>query len=191
MREIRIPYTIEYGDYLVACCYGVILRHTTGFRIAFYAVVLSGVYTFGAALRFFPLTYLIPFLGVAYLVWLLAVFSQVLLSARKYARLPDNLLGVESELSLNLTALTLDIPSRKVHFTVPLKELPCVIEQGKLFMIYFTANQTCLLPHRCLKDGQRTQLHRFFAKHLGERFSTNFDEYGTPLKKPFGVFSRK
>lgn len=190
MEPMQIFYKLTYSDYLYATFYGVFLRHRTALKIAIVAVGASAIHMLGVTLGQWELQSLFPLLGAAYFCWLLILCGNILLSARKYQKSKDCLLGVKSSMTFSENKLKVSIPSKGVHCTAVPKDLPMVLELGPMFMIYLTPQQTYLLPHRCLAEGQRATLHRFFRRVLPERFSSQFDENGKSLSRRRSLFRK-
>lgn len=167
-------YQITVPDFRQATYFGLFQRHRRALRIMFIVLAVSILYVLGGYAGLGQINYLVPFLGMAYLVWGLLLFAGAEAGIRRYLRGADSLVGCTYRAVLEPRRVFFEIPERGVRFDCPIGKLACVFELSGMFLLYISLQEVYILPHRCLTEAQRAALRTNFREHLGGNFSTRF-----------------
>lgn len=175
MDKIFVEYQVTVSDFRRATYYGLVNQHRTPLRILFAVLIVAvGYVLLGSLLNLDGFNPLVLFLAAAYLVWGILLFAGAERGIRQYIRRPDSLVGCTYRMELESHRVTVEVPERKIRFSVPVSQLACVFELSGMFLIYHTVQDTYILPCRCLTDGERAALRANFRKKLGDRFGSRF-----------------
>lgn len=174
MEKIDVHYQITVSDFRQATYFGLFQRHRRALQIMFIVLAVSILYVLGAYAGLGQINYLVPFLGMAYLVWGLLLFAGSEAGIRRYLHSADSLIGCTYHAALGPHRVCFEIPERGIRFDCPMGKLACVFELSGMFLIYISLQEVYLLPHRCLTEAQRAALRASFREHLGGNFSTRF-----------------
>lgn len=175
MNKISVEYQVTVSDFRRATYYGLVNQHRTPLRILFAVLVVAvGYVLLGSLLNLDGFNPLVLFLAAAYLVWGILLFAGAERGIRQYIRRPDSLVGCTYRMELESHRVAVEVPERKIQFSVPVNQLACVFELSNMFLIYHTVQDTFILPRRCLTDEERAALRSNFRKKLGDRFASRF-----------------
>jgi len=175
MDKISVEYQVTVSDFRRATYYGLVNQHRTPLRIMVVVIAVAIAYALlGSLLDLGGFNPLVLLLAAAYLVWGILLFAGAERRIRQYIRQKDCLIGCTYRMVLESHRVEVEVPERKIRFSVPVNQLACVIELSGMFLLYHTAQDTYILPHRCLDNGERISLRANFRKKLGERFSSRF-----------------
>ena len=175
MNKISVEYQVTVSDFRRATYFGLFQQHRTALRILFAVLIVAAGYVLlGSLLNLDGFNPLVLFLAAAYLVWGLLLFAGAERGIRQYIRRSDTLVGCTYKMELESHRVQVEVPARKIRFSVPVNQLACVFELSGMFLIYHTPQDTYILPNRCLTDEQRRALRANFRKLLGDRFGSRF-----------------
>lgn len=174
MNTIEATYQITLSDFRKATYYGLFLRYQRNLSIMFFVLLIGFFYTIAAFFGLWELKMLIPFIVVAYLIWLLLLFARAESGIKKYLKAPKNTIGKQHKTTLDAKRVHIQIPECKVNTTYSIDKLACVFELKTLFLIYITMQDLYILPKRALEDRESGFLRENFKAQLGERFYTRF-----------------
>lgn len=174
MEKIDVRYQITVSDFRRATYFGLFQRHRRALRIMFVVVAVSVLYVLGAYAGLGQINYLVPFLGMAYLIWGLLLFAGAEAGIHRYLHGAGSLIGCAYHAVLESHRVRFEIPEREIRFDCPVGKLACVFELSGMFLIYISLQEAYLLPHRCLTEAQRAALRANFRERLGENFGTRF-----------------
>ena len=174
MEQFSVTYQVTVSEFRQATYYGLFLRHRKALRIMFVVLIVAVLYALGAAFGLGKLNPLVLFLGAAYLIWGLMLFTGAEKGIRRYLRSDDSLIGCTYEVELDKHRFRLEIPERSVRFSVALDKLACAFELSSLFLIYANMQDAYILPTRCLSEEQRAALRQTLRGKLKDNFSTRF-----------------
>jgi len=175
MERIDVSYQVTLKDFRMATYFGMFQRYRNPLRIMFVVLIAAGVYYFlGTQLDLGPMNYLVFFLAAAYLLWGLVLFAGAENGIRTYLRSENSMIGCTYHATLDTHRVRMRVSERKIDISAPLSQLACVFEISTMFLIYVSAQDAYILPHRCLTEEQRIALRENFRERMGEYFNTRF-----------------
>lgn len=175
MNKISVEYQVTVSDFRRATYYGLVNQNRTPLRIMVVVILVAVAYTLlGRLLNLGGFNPLVVVLASAYLVWGILLFAGAERRIRRYIRHPDCLVGCTYRMELESHRVGVEVPDRKIRFSVPVNQLACVIELSGMFLIYHTVQDTYILPNRTLTDEQRLALRETFRKKIPDRFTSRF-----------------
>ena len=174
MPTIQVHYQIRLSDFRKASYYGLFLRQRKPLLIFFCVLLVSVLYTAGAAAGFGRVNPLVFLIAGAYLVWALFLFAGTEKRILTYLRSADCLFGEELCMTLDGRGIQMEIRSRNVKFARSLNQLTAAFELNDLFLFYLSAQDVYLLPRPCISAEEQSALRRTLHMRLKDRFSSRF-----------------
>lgn len=167
-QEIR--YRVNKKVFRQASLYAMFLRSRNTFRAGVVVVLAVAFYTVLAVQGTFPLSYLPIYIAAAYLIWMLLLLGREEQRVLRYLKSDESLLWTEYILRFDGGKLSIDVPEKKLHNTLPIVKLASAIEISSVFMLYLSAEQLYLVPTAAMTEEQRTALRELLSSRLGDRF---------------------
>lgn len=175
MERIRTEFEVTVGDFRKASYYGMFLQYRKPLRIMFVVLGVAIIYGVAGYMGMGKVNYLVLFLGAAYLIWGLLMFTRTERQILRYVKMPGSFVGCRYIVTVDSHKITFEIPERKINASNQLNKLPCAFELNDLFLIYVSTQQTFILPCRALTETQRQELRRTLRERLGDNFGTRFE----------------
>ena len=176
MKTIEANYQISISDFRKSMYYGLTLRYNKAIKIMLFVLLICIIYIIAGFSGVWKINSLIPFIGIAYLIWGLLLFANAERSIRNYISDPNCFIGKQYKITLEAKRVHIQIPECKVNTSYSISKLACVFEISDMFLIYITMRDLYILPKRALidKDAESRDLRENFKVQLGERFYTHF-----------------
>lgn len=174
MEKFSVEYQVTLADFRKATYYGVVLRNRKAMRIMFAVLFVGVLYAIGGAIGFGKVNPLVLFLAMGYLLWGLWLFSSTEKAIRGYLKMPNTLIGCKYQVEFSAQTVTIAVPERDIHFSVPIKKLACAFELSSMFLLYTSMRDVYILPMRVLTQEQRLALRTELRSRLQNNFGSRF-----------------
>ena len=176
MKTIEANYQITLSDFRKAMYYGLTLRYNKALKIMFFVLIICFFYVIIGLSGAWEINLLIPFIGIAYLIWGLLLFAGAERRIKNYIKDPNCFIGKEYKTTLDAKRVHIQIAECKSNTSYSISKLACVFEISEMFLIYITTQDLYILPKRALidKDAESRVLRENFKSQLGDRFYTRY-----------------
>lgn len=170
MNTIDFEYTVSLPEFRQAYHYGMLSRNCIGFRMFAIVTLAMIVYGFLVVSTLLPLNYFVLFIGGAELLWALWMFADAERKIFQYVRGADSMVGVPYEVTIESHRISFSVPSKDLTGTFSYKDLPCIIELSRIFMIYADTQELFILPVRYLNEEQLASFRDTLTKRARENY---------------------
>ena len=170
MNSLEFEYKVSIEEFRQAYHYGMMSRNRIGFRMFAIVMLAMILYGFLVVSTLLPLNYFVLFIGGAELLWALWMFADAERKIFKYVRSAESMVGVPYEVTIESHRISFEVPSRNVSGTFAYKDLPCVIELSRIFMIYADTQELFILPIRYLREEQLAEFRETLTRRVGENY---------------------
>ena len=174
MGTLELNFNVTVKDFREATYYSLFMQKRNFFRVAVVVIAACFIYVVLAVNKVLTMEPIFFFLAGAYLIWMLFLLAGAEKTIRAYVKSPDNLLGAEYTARFGQRLVSFEIPARKFKVSGNIADLPGAFELTNVFLICATAEQTFIIPTRCMSKGEIQQLRALLAEGLGQRFYSMF-----------------
>lgn len=182
MNDLVLSYAPTLSNYRSAVYFAAASRHRVGLRIFVVTAAVAALCTAGAYLQLMPPFMLPAYAFLGYLIWAIVLCAQIEYGVLKYTKNKEGMLNKKIVLTFARGSLKIDTPHDGKSATTKLSDLFYAFELSNMFLIYFDAAQSVMLPHRAMTPQQRAQVRELLQDNLHDRFSTRFG-YGAAAAK--------
>lgn len=179
--QIHTEYQIRLSDYRKAVYCALMIRYRRWFLCMAVVLGLAFVYVVGLLSGLFPLFYPAIFVAVAELIWGLIRFAKAERGIYEYVRDPNSYIGTTFTVEFEELRICVQTDRDTAKRSIPWTRVYCVLEYDSFYAVYFTPQETCIVPRRAFSDGDDALLSKLLSEQLGERYMPAKFRVGAPM----------
>ena len=169
---IRAEYTVTITDYRTAIYYSYVWRYRKAIRIAVFVLGCILFYLIGALLGAWALYYLIPLIGIAYLLWSAVFLCSAEKVVQRYKKQKNNRLNTPYVIVIDPRDVAFHVERENIHNRYPLDGLACVFDLSTLFLFYVTMQEVFIIPKRKLTPETVSRIQGLLQECIPDKYES-------------------